>query len=208
MIKIERNKQEITKINVTTKGQLDELYKSSALTFTGVSSEEESLNQIIGWIKEKSEVANPISIHIISGQIMNDNYGLTGNNTYPKDLTLISIKLEDIKNVNAIVIPRFEVGGRWFDDIVNNNAMREENNHFEREKPKCALIGENGNIFNLMGIASRTLKRNGMRELAEEMCNKITSDAKSYEEALCIIDEYVEITSREEIEEWENDEEY
>lgn len=71
------------------------------------------------------------------------------------------------------------------------------------EKPKCALIGEDGNIFNLMGIASRTLKRNDMRELAEEMCNRITSEAKSYDEALCIIDEYVEITSREEMEEEE-----
>ena len=30
------------------------------------------------------------------------------------------------------------------------------------EKPKCPLIGQNGNIFNLMGIASKTLKRNGM----------------------------------------------
>lgn len=76
------------------------------------------------------------------------------------------------------------------------------------KKPKCALIGEDGNIFNLMGIASRTLKRNNMRELSEEMCNKITSEAKSYDEALCIIDEYVEITSREGIEEWEDDEEY
>lgn len=77
------------------------------------------------------------------------------------------------------------------------------------EKPKCALIGEDGNIFNLMGIASRTLKRNDMRELAEEMCNRITSEAKSYDEALCIIDEYVEITSREEMEErYFEDEEY
>ena len=31
------------------------------------------------------------------------------------------------------------------------------------EKPKCALIGKDGNIFNLMGIASRTLKRNNMK---------------------------------------------
>lgn len=52
-------------------------------------------------------------------------------------------------------------------------------------------------------IASRTLKRNGMKELAEKMCKKITSETKSYDEALCIIDEYVEITSREEIEEYE-----
>lgn len=76
------------------------------------------------------------------------------------------------------------------------------------EKPKCALIGEDGNIFNLMGIASRTLKRNRQRELADEMWNRITSEAKSYEEALCIISEYVEITNRAEVEKWEKGEEY
>ena len=69
------------------------------------------------------------------------------------------------------------------------------------EKPKCALIGEDGNIFNLMGIASRTLKRNGMYEEAQEMCNRIPAEAKNYDEALMIIGEYVEITSREEMEE-------
>lgn len=71
----------------------------------------------------------------------------------------------------------------------------------EITKPKCALIGEDGNIFHLMGVASRTLKRNGMQEDATEMCNRITSEAKSYDEALMILDEYVEITSKEEIEE-------
>lgn len=69
------------------------------------------------------------------------------------------------------------------------------------KKPKCALIGEDGNIFNLMGIASRTLKRNCMQEEAKEMCDKITSGAKSYDEALCIIGEYVDIISKEEVEE-------
>ena len=62
------------------------------------------------------------------------------------------------------------------------------------EKPKCALIGKDGNIFNLMGIASRTLKRNGMQEQSKEMIEKITTNAKSYDEALCIISEYVDIT--------------
>ena len=33
------------------------------------------------------------------------------------------------------------------------------------EKPKCALIGQDGNILNLVGIASRTLKQNGMKEV-------------------------------------------
>ena len=62
------------------------------------------------------------------------------------------------------------------------------------EKPKCPLIGQNGNIFNLMGIASRTLKRNGMSNESKKMCSRITSSG-SYDEALSIIDEYVEITS-------------
>lgn len=69
------------------------------------------------------------------------------------------------------------------------------------KKPKCALIGEDGNIFNLMGIASRTLKQNKMKEEAQEMCNRIPAEAKNYDEALMIIGEYVEITSREEMEE-------
>lgn len=73
----------------------------------------------------------------------------------------------------------------------------------EITKPKCPLIGEDGNIFCLMGIASRTLKRNGMREEATEMCNRITNGAKSYDEALMILQDYVEIASREEIEESE-----
>lgn len=77
----------------------------------------------------------------------------------------------------------------------------------EKIKPKCALIGENGNIFNLMGIASRTLKRNNMQDEAKEMCDRITS-AKSYDEALCIIAEYVDICSKEEMEEDSEDEEY
>lgn len=61
-------------------------------------------------------------------------------------------------------------------------------------KPKCALIGQDGNIFNLMGIASRTLKRNGLQEESKEMIERINSSAKSYEDAICIIGEYVEIT--------------
>ena len=73
----------------------------------------------------------------------------------------------------------------------------------EIAKPKSALIGEDGNIFNLMGIESRTLKRNGMREEATEMCNRITGGAKSYDEALIILQDYVEITSKEELEEEE-----
>ena len=79
--------------------------------------------------------------------------------------------------------------GTWLSDYVNNKLGGFE----EKIKPDCALIGQDGNIFNLMGIASHTLKRNGMADEAKEMCSRIT-DAKSYHEALGIIGEYVNIT--------------
>ena len=68
-----------------------------------------------------------------------------------------------------------------------------------KKKPDCPLIGQDGNIFNLMGIASRTLRRNGMAEEAKEMTNRIYQSG-SYDEALCIIGEYVNITSVDELE--------
>lgn len=59
-------------------------------------------------------------------------------------------------------------------------------------KPKCKLIGEDGNIFNLIGLASRALKKVGLPNKAKEMTSRVMSSG-SYYEALAIIGEYVEI---------------
>ena len=58
-------------------------------------------------------------------------------------------------------------------------------------KPKCKLVGTDGNIFALMGRASQALKRAGMEEERKEMIKKITT-SRSYDEALYIITEYVD----------------
>ena len=63
----------------------------------------------------------------------------------------------------------------------------------DTEKLDAPLIGANGNIFNLMGIASRTLKAAGMREQANQMYQRITASG-SYGEALNNIGEYVNFT--------------
>lgn len=73
------------------------------------------------------------------------------------------------------------------------------------EKPKCALIGKDGNIFNLVGLASRTLKQHGMQKEAKEMCDKVYS-SHSYYEALNIIGEYVDVTDDRGLEEEEDEE--
>lgn len=62
----------------------------------------------------------------------------------------------------------------------------------KRNKPDCKLIGEDGNIFNLMARAIKTLRENDLSEEAKEMRERITSSG-SYDEALCIIGEYVNI---------------
>ena len=93
-------------------------------------------------------------------------------------------------------------GGTWLSDFVDNNlgGFIETD---ESIKPNCPLIGADGNIFNLMGIASKTLKQNGMEEQAKEMTERI-HESGSYSEALNIIGEYVNITSvDDEIEEGE-----
>lgn len=59
-------------------------------------------------------------------------------------------------------------------------------------KPKCKLIGEDGNIFNLLGIASKTLKEADLKDKADEMASRVY-ESNSYLEALAIISEYVDI---------------
>ena len=58
-------------------------------------------------------------------------------------------------------------------------------------RPKMQLIGQDGNIFSIMGRASRLLKNAGQSDKAKEMCDRVTA-SQSYSEALNIISEYVE----------------
>lgn len=60
------------------------------------------------------------------------------------------------------------------------------------DKPACKLVGENGNIFNLLGIASRTLREAGQADKINEMTKKVTSSG-SYDEALLVLMEYVKV---------------
>jgi hypothetical protein len=91
-------------------------------------------------------------------------------------------------------------GATWFSDYMQNRfgiditAVPKDEQEQERFKPDCALIGEDGNVYNLTGLASRTLEEHGMRKEATEICERITH-CKSYEEALCTLGEYANITS-------------
>ena len=112
-------------IKVTTKAQLDELYKDWSLTIEGLAPDEESLKQLLDWVKELTPLKRE-DVYTIEGSVMNRMYGLTGTNAYPEtDSTLVCVKLADMESHMAVALPRFDIGGRWFTDIVDNNAWKE-----------------------------------------------------------------------------------
>lgn len=105
---------------------LDELYEKSALTFEGTIVDDENLNWLIEWFEEHNCKMLKENFYVISGRQMNQKYHLTGSNAYPDSLTILCVKLEDLSSVKNIVIPRFELNGRWFNDVVDNNLRREK----------------------------------------------------------------------------------
>lgn len=123
-------------------------------------------------------------------------------NEIPKTLTKYAKKVE-LDNVvydlyHGNTLEEEKTIDKMFGDRMGYNI-----DEHTMKKPKCALIGQNGNIFNLMGIASRVLEKNNMESEATEMCNKITTEAKSYDDALIILQDYVEIISVQEQEDEE-----
>ncbi len=57
-------------------------------------------------------------------------------------------------------------------------------------KPKCKLIGQDGNVFYIIGRVSKTLEQNNID--SSDFKNRVYR-AKSYDEALQIVMEHVEV---------------
>jgi len=55
------------------------------------------------------------------------------------------------------------------------------------------LTGQDGNIFNLLGIAGKALRRAGETDAEKQMCKEVFA-SQSYEEALNIIGRYVNVS--------------
>lgn len=108
--------------NVTTKKQLDNLYNNSAFAIEGLA--EESIKDLIEWLGDNTTfTTEEVVVYVTKGNVMNDMYELRDSNAYPDDLSIVSVIDIDLMKV---ALKRFSVGGRWFDDIVDNNARRSE----------------------------------------------------------------------------------
>lgn len=78
----------------------------------GQMLEEKGIGRITNWIS-------------FTGKEMNEEFDLTDDNRYPDDLHFLAFPLDGL-NINKLAIFKIMMGDRWFDDIVSNNACREE----------------------------------------------------------------------------------
>lgn len=62
----------------------------------------------------------------------------------------------------------------------------------KNKKPLIKLVGEDGNIFNLLGIETKALRRAGQVDNAKLLSDKIFS-CGSYDEALNLIMQFCEV---------------
>ena len=73
----------------------------------------------------KLGIGVPKKFNTWTGKEMNDEYKLTGDNRYRNDLNFLAFSLDGL-NIGKLAIFKLHMGDRWFDDIVDNNARREE----------------------------------------------------------------------------------
>lgn len=60
------------------------------------------------------------------------------------------------------------------------------------DKPKCRLVGTDGNVFAIIGTVSQALKRARLPEKAMEFESR-AMDSSSYDEVLSLCSEFVEV---------------
>ena len=98
---------------ITTLEELEALAKQSAPTWEGLALE--------GLEDELKEIDPKVEAVYCSGKTYNEAYGLTGNNAYPDDLTIVFLTNWGIPMMNW----KFNYGCRWADDVRYNNLERE-----------------------------------------------------------------------------------
>ncbi len=59
-------------------------------------------------------------------------------------------------------------------------------------KPKCRLIGEDGNVFNIIARVKNALNNAGLKKEAKEFVEKVFNQ-KSYNDVLKLCNKYVDI---------------
>lgn len=106
---------------------LDELYQGSAYTITGAGGELKEWFDGYQDILNEKQIGNISKWYVFSGKDLNRKYNLTGDNRYQSNITFIAFPLTGL-DIGKLAMLKLQMGDRWFDDIVDNDLSREEEN--------------------------------------------------------------------------------
>ena len=111
LVKVPENREE---------EMLNEFCDASAFTFEGLDiTNKEGMADLEKVLRENGYNQKDFVVYWFKGSVMNRCYGLTGSNAYKDDLTFAVIP----NYYNPLI--KLSCGARWFDDIVANNAIRQ-----------------------------------------------------------------------------------
>ncbi len=124
----------MAKITDVTKENRKEIFKNLydtwAATIIGLVSSDVEVLEF--FVKEHGGLTADAEIVHFTGKDMNEVFDLV-RDPYPEGLNCYAISGKHIINVNALALPMRELGMRWFTDIVDNNAVHEDNVSFVEE---------------------------------------------------------------------------
>ena len=103
---------------------LDRAYNGSYYTIVGCDGDLDEWKDGYSKMLESNGIGTPQEFISFFGTHMNEKYGLTGTNRYPDDIVFLAFPLVGLR-VPKLAMFKIRMQDRWFDDIVDNNAMRE-----------------------------------------------------------------------------------
>lgn len=115
----------VTVRTVTERQELDRLDEAgSTLCWEGLpEGDEQRLADMLAGGLALPELSDA-EIGVVAGAVMNDVYGLTGENAYPADLRLALVTVPDhIRATHFAELAARDI--RFFDNIVTNNAAHQ-----------------------------------------------------------------------------------
>lgn len=105
-----------------------EFYNTSAFTFEGLDmSDKGNMRALEKLCRSTGYTEKDFVIYTFTGKDMNEFFNLTDSNAYPDDLTFAVVP-----NYHNPMV-KLQTGARWFDDIVDNNRIRQNGIKYQCE---------------------------------------------------------------------------
>lgn len=157
--------------------KLDKAYKGSYYTITGTGGDINEWKEGYQDLLDKENIGKIKEWIEFTGEDMNKEFQLTGDNAYEPDLHFLAFSLDGL-NVGKLAMFKLRMQDRWFDDIVDNNASRQGFNPYDSDDTDDEEIDES--MKSIKGIKRKQSIKEGLDNLITSIQVDIYDDGKAY----------------------------